>query len=51
MGVEPTRGSLMPRNGFEVREAHLDSAAPYPSNLTGYARHPASTTEEIQAAR
>ena len=28
MGVEPTRDSLMPPNGFEVREAHRDSTAP-----------------------
>ncbi len=28
MGVEPTRDRLVPPNGFEVREAHRDSAAP-----------------------
>jgi len=33
MGVEPTKDSLMPPNGVEVREAHRDSTAPLPSNL------------------
>ena len=28
MGVEPTGDSLMPPNGFEVRGAHRDPAAP-----------------------
>jgi len=28
MGVEPTEDTCVPANGFEVRGAHRDSAAP-----------------------